>query len=52
LKIDLNLNIFIDDNLFNSELDKINFYREIEYINDFEELEKFKKDFQEQIQNN
>jgi len=44
-KIDLDINIFIRDDLFNSELDKLNFYREIELIEDLEELEEIKKDF-------
>jgi transcription-repair coupling factor (superfamily II helicase) len=43
-KIDLNINIFIEDEFFNSELDKINFYREIEYIKDFDDLENLKKE--------
>ena len=49
IKIDLDISIFIEDSLFWSELDKINFYREIELINDLEELEDIKKDF---IENN
>ncbi len=43
-KIDLDLDIFISDNFFSWELDKINFYREIELIKDLEELEQVKKD--------
>jgi TRCF domain len=41
----LSIDAFIDDNLFSSELDKINFYREIENIRTLEELEIVKKDF-------
>jgi TRCF domain len=41
----LSIDAFIDDNLFSSELDKINFYREIENIRTLEELEMVKKDF-------
>ena len=48
-KIELNLDIFIDDKFFNSELDKINFYREIELIEDLEELESIKNEFIEKI---
>lgn len=43
--VDLSIDAFIDDNLFSSELDKINFYREIENIRTLEELEIVKKDF-------
>jgi TRCF domain len=41
----LSIDAFIDDNLFSSELDKINFYREIENIRTLEELKIVKKDF-------
>jgi len=41
----LSIDAFIDDNLFSSELDKINFYREVENIRTLEELEIVKKDF-------
>jgi len=41
----LSIDAFIDDNLFSSELDKINFYREIENIRTLEGLEIVKKDF-------
>jgi transcription-repair coupling factor (superfamily II helicase) len=44
-KIDLDIEVFIPDDFFGSELDKINFYREIELINDLEELENIKMDF-------
>ena len=43
--VDLSIDAFIDDNLFSSELDKINFYREIENIRTLEELKIVKKDF-------
>jgi len=44
-KIDLDIDIFIPDSFFSSELDKINFYREIELINNLEDLKEIKKDF-------
>jgi len=44
-KIELDLEIFIQNDYFSSELDKINFYREIELIDNLEELEEIKKDF-------
>jgi transcription-repair coupling factor len=43
-KIDLDIEVFIPDDFFWSELDKINFYREIELIQDLEELESIKLD--------
>ena len=46
-KIDLNISIFIDNNFFSSELDKINFYREIESLNTIEDLESIISDFKE-----
>ncbi len=48
-KIDLDIEIYIPDDLFGSELDKINFYREIELITDLEELENIKQDFIQNI---
>jgi len=47
-KIDLNIDLNIEDNYFSGELDKLNFYREIENINTLEDLEIIKKDFIEQ----
>lgn len=44
-KIDIDIEIFIPDDFFGSELDKINFYREIELIDDLDELENIKMDF-------
>ncbi|MDD3646391.1 MAG: CarD family transcriptional regulator [Candidatus Gracilibacteria bacterium] len=44
-KIDLNISLSIPDEYFASELDKINFYREIESVNDIEELEGVIEDF-------
>jgi len=44
-KIDLDIDIFIPDDFFWSQLDKINFYREIESINNLDELVEIKKDF-------
>ncbi len=46
-KIDLNIWAYIDDNFFTSELDKINFYREIESLNNLKELDILIKDFKE-----
>jgi transcription-repair coupling factor (superfamily II helicase) len=43
--IDLNIWAFLSENYFSSELDKINFYREIESIRDKEELENLIEDF-------
>ena len=43
-KIDIDIPVFIPDNFFGSELDKINFYREIELISDLDELGEIKKD--------
>ncbi|MDD5769341.1 MAG: CarD family transcriptional regulator [Candidatus Gracilibacteria bacterium] len=45
--IDLNISAYLGDNFFDSELDKINFYREIESIGDLEELENLICDFSE-----
>jgi len=47
-KIDLQTNIWIPDNYFNSDLDKINFYREIESVNNMEDLNELIKDFKEE----
>ena len=49
-KIDLQTNIWIPDNYFNSDLDKINFYREIESVNNMDDLNELIKDFK--IENN
>lgn len=43
--IDLNVEAYIEWHLFQSELDKIHFYKEIENISDFEELEEIIQDF-------
>jgi len=45
--IDLNIEAYISDNYFSSELDKLNFYREIESIRDFQDLENLIDDFKE-----
>lgn len=45
--IDLQISAFIDNNLFHSELDKINFYREIESLEDLEDLENIINDFKD-----
>jgi transcription-repair coupling factor (superfamily II helicase) len=49
-KIDLNLDLDIDESFFDWELDKINFYREIENISDLETLKSIKDDFVEKHQ--
>lgn len=43
--IDLNIDAYIEANLFTSELDKINFYREIESVTTLDDLENMKNDF-------
>lgn len=43
--IDLNIPAFIPDDLFWSELDKLNFYREIESISTLEDLNSIKDEF-------
>jgi len=45
--IDLNISAFIPDYFFSSELDKINFYREIESLETLEDLENIISDFKE-----
>jgi len=45
--IDLNIEAYISDNYFSSELDKLNFYREIESIRDLQDLENLIDDFKE-----
>jgi transcription-repair coupling factor (superfamily II helicase) len=50
-KIDLNISIFIDNSFFASELDKINFYREIESLNTIKDLESIILDFKETTKN-
>ncbi len=45
--IDLNISAYLWDDFFESELDKLNFYREIESISDIEELENLISDFKE-----
>jgi transcription-repair coupling factor (superfamily II helicase) len=47
-KIDLQINIWIPDNYFDSDLDKINFYREIESIDNLENLEELIEDFKQE----
>jgi len=49
-KIDLQLNIWIPDHYFDSDLDKINFYREIESLTHEEDLENVINDFK--VENN
>jgi transcription-repair coupling factor (superfamily II helicase) len=43
--IDLNISAFINDEYFSSDLDKINFYREIESISQVEDLDNLIEDF-------
>ncbi len=45
--IELNLWAYIDNSYFSSELDKINFYREIESLNSLKDLENIISDFKE-----
>jgi transcription-repair coupling factor (superfamily II helicase) len=45
--VELNLWAYIDNSYFSSELDKINFYREIESLNTLEDLENIISDFKE-----
>lgn len=45
-KIDLNIDIWVDDNYFSSQIDKINYYREIETIDDLESLNDIITDFE------
>lgn len=43
--LDLNVEAYIEGHLFENELDKLNFYKEIEMISDFEELQEMIEDF-------
>ncbi|MGE4443767.1 MAG: DEAD/DEAH box helicase [Candidatus Altimarinota bacterium] len=45
--IDLNIPAYLQDDFFDSDLDKLNFYREIESISSGEELEHLIQDFKE-----
>ena len=47
-KIDLQSNIGIPDSYFDSDLDKINFYREIESINNLDDLLGLIEDFKQE----
>ena len=47
-KIDLQLNIWVPDSYFDSDLDKINFYREIESVSQLEDLEELISDFRQE----
>jgi transcription-repair coupling factor (superfamily II helicase) len=49
--IDLNIEAFIASDFFSSELDKINFYREIESLRNLEDLDNLIDDFKEIQQN-
>lgn len=50
-KIELDLSYLVDDDFFASELDKLNFYREIENIETLEELETVENEFLTENQN-
>ena len=45
IKIELNIEAYLDNNLFNSQLDKLNFYREIELIQQSDDLNYLIDDF-------
>ena len=45
--IDLNISAYLEDDFFDSDLDKLNFYREIESISSLEELDNLIEDFKE-----
>lgn len=45
--IDLNISAYLWDEFFDGELDKLNFYREIESINNIEDLQNLINDFKE-----
>lgn len=51
VKIDLNIEAYIPNTFFTSELDKINFYRELENIDDLESLKNIIEDFKQINQN-
>lgn len=44
--LDLSISAFIPDSYFNGEIDKINFYREIESIYDSDDLKALREDFE------
>ena len=50
-KIDLNIESYIKDDFFTSELDKINFYREIETIENLKDLNEIITDFKQTNKN-
>jgi len=50
--IDLQISAYIDDWYFTSDLDKMNFYREIEAVKDMEDLEHLREDFFEYFSEN
>jgi transcription-repair coupling factor (superfamily II helicase) len=43
--IELNVEAYLQSSLFENELDKINFYKEIESINSLEEIKELKEEF-------
>ncbi len=49
VKIELDLSYSLDDTLFLSESDKLNFFREIENLETLEELEEVETDMNEKI---
>jgi transcription-repair coupling factor (superfamily II helicase) len=44
--IELNIEAYLNSSLFESDLDKLNFYKEIESINTLEELNELKSEFE------
>ncbi|MDR2640268.1 MAG: hypothetical protein LBC61_02855 [Candidatus Peribacteria bacterium] len=50
--IDLNVEAYIPNDFFTSELDKLNFYREIESIRNLEDLENLVEGFKELVDDN
>jgi transcription-repair coupling factor (superfamily II helicase) len=44
--LELNIEAYLSNELFESDLDKLNFYKEIESINSLEELEELRQDFE------
>gem|GEM_PF-1650665 len=47
IKIDLNIEAYLDNTFFTSEIDKLNFYKELEYIDNLADLQNIIDDFLE-----
>lgn len=47
IKIDLNIEAYLDNTFFTSEIDKLNFYKELEYIDNLPDLQNIIDDFLE-----